>query len=145
MHFMPDKTKRLVKFALTGSSARKFKRAAPYLLAGRGFVFNLFPLTNKELGSDFDLNTILSFGGLPEVHNLKSETQEIDLIVEKNANETFLCEIKSTEKVDGRHSHTLKLFSKDFPKSKLRIISNDPITRQIGKVLHCHGRMQLRK
>src|SRR3954451_5693248 len=38
------------KFALTGSSARKLKRGAANLLAGRAIVRNLFPLTFAELG-----------------------------------------------------------------------------------------------
>lgn len=54
-----------IKFALTGSSARKLKRGGANLLAGRAFVFNLFPLSSIELGSDFDLNVFLSWGGLP--------------------------------------------------------------------------------
>ena len=36
------------KFALTGSSARKLKRGAANLLAGRAFVNQLFPLTSME-------------------------------------------------------------------------------------------------
>ena len=59
------------KFALTGSSARKLKRGAANLLAGRAFVFNLFPLTHVELGNDFLLHDALNFGTLPEVCNLE--------------------------------------------------------------------------
>lgn len=36
-------------FALKGSSARKLKCGSANLLAGRAFVFHLFPLTQKEL------------------------------------------------------------------------------------------------
>ncbi|MBI4041861.1 MAG: ATP-binding protein [Deltaproteobacteria bacterium] len=54
-------------FALTGSSARKIKRGAANLLAGRAFILTLFPFTRKELGeSFFDLNRALAFGTLPE-------------------------------------------------------------------------------
>ena len=60
-------------FALTGSSARKLRRGAANLLAGRAFVFNLFPLTHLELGDDFDLDSSLAFGSLPEVCNLKDK------------------------------------------------------------------------
>ncbi|MDC0357499.1 AAA family ATPase [Oligoflexia bacterium] len=276
------------KFALTGSSARKLKRGAANLLAGRAFVFNLFPLTHRELGGDFDLNTALAYGGLPDVYNLEadidrrrflkayaqtylkeeviaeqivrnlppfrrfldivgvhtseiinysniakdidsdpktvsryfeiledtllgfhlpsyersirkqqkkskrfyffdtgvarvlagrvdqpiqpktfeygqlfenfivneiyrlltyaerqfklsflrvSETQEIDLIVEKGADEIYLCEIKSTDRVDDRYIQSLKTLAKDFTNPKLRLISNDPTTKQIGDVL----------
>lgn len=54
-----------IKFALTGSSARKLKRGGANLLAGRAFVYHLFPLSFLELKSDFDLKTYLSWGGLP--------------------------------------------------------------------------------
>jgi len=53
------------RFALTGSSARKLKRGAVNLLAGRAFVYHLFPFTVHELGGAFDLNDALAFGTLP--------------------------------------------------------------------------------
>jgi uncharacterized protein len=54
-----------VRFALTGSSARKLKRGSVNLLAGRAFVYHLFPLTSRELGTGFDLSTALQYGTLP--------------------------------------------------------------------------------
>jgi uncharacterized protein len=54
-------------FALTGSSARKLKRGAANLLAGRALQNTLFPLTFLELEDSFDLNFVLRFGSLPEV------------------------------------------------------------------------------
>lgn len=60
-------------FALTGSSARKLKRGSSNLLAGRAFVFNLFPLTYTEIDSDFDLNFCMNYGSLPEVLNIKED------------------------------------------------------------------------
>ncbi len=60
------------KFALTGSSARKLKRNAANLLAGRAFVFKLFPLTHLEAGDDFDLLNALSIGTLPKVFSYKN-------------------------------------------------------------------------
>src|SRR3989338_9699404 len=38
-----------VKFAMTGSSARKLKRGSSNLLAGRAFMNFLFPLTHIEM------------------------------------------------------------------------------------------------
>lgn len=55
----------VVKFALTGSSARKLKRHNTNLLAGRASVSHLFPFTAPELGKTFDLNSALCFGTLP--------------------------------------------------------------------------------
>lgn len=54
-----------VRFAMTGSSARRLKRGAVNLLAGRAFVYLLFPLTARELGPAFDLLQCLRFGTLP--------------------------------------------------------------------------------
>jgi uncharacterized protein len=274
-------------FALTGSSARKLRRGSANMLAGRAYVFNLFPLTSKELGAEFDLQQTLSFGTLPEcytsidvverrrflkayaqtylaeeviaeqivrnlppfrrflevaaaqttdvvsftniardinsdaksvqryydvledtlvgfylpafsssirkqqkkapkfyffdtgvartlarridqtlepktfeygqmfenfvvteIHRLLSyqekqfrlsylrvnENQEIDLIVEIGDTVQFLFEIKSTDRVDERHAASLNLFAKDFPQAKLRVLSQDPTTKQFGAI-----------
>ncbi len=58
------------RFALTGSSARKLKRGAADLLAGRASWFDLFPLTHHELGKAFHLESVLKWGSLPEVFEL---------------------------------------------------------------------------
>jgi predicted AAA+ superfamily ATPase len=57
------------KFALTGSSARKLRRGAANLLAGRALLNHLFPLTFQELGQDFSLEGVLRWGSLPAVIN----------------------------------------------------------------------------
>lgn len=54
-----------VKFTLTGSSARKLKRGASNLLAGRAYTYHLFPLTFTEMKGDFSLSRALQFGTLP--------------------------------------------------------------------------------
>lgn len=53
------------KFALTGSSARKLKRGAANLLAGRAVLRNLFPLTTREMGGSVPIAQLLRFGSLP--------------------------------------------------------------------------------
>jgi uncharacterized protein len=58
------------KFILSGSSARKLKRGAANLLAGRAFVYNLYPLTAKEMGDQFDLEEALNWGTLPRLLEL---------------------------------------------------------------------------
>lgn len=55
------------QFILTGSSARKLKREATNLLAGRAFTRHLFPLVYEELGGRFDLDSALQYGTLPAV------------------------------------------------------------------------------
>jgi predicted AAA+ superfamily ATPase len=63
------------KFAMTGSSARRLKREGTNLLAGRALVHSLFPLTHRELGSDFDLDSALALGTLPGLLNFKSSEE----------------------------------------------------------------------
>lgn len=57
--------KQNVKFALTGSSARRLRRGAANLLGGRAFEFHLHPFTHIELGDKFDLLEALKWGTLP--------------------------------------------------------------------------------
>ena len=57
--------KRGLRFVLTGSSARRLKRANVNLLAGRALTCRMYPLTAKELGDTFDLTLSLRYGQLP--------------------------------------------------------------------------------
>lgn len=85
------------KFALTGSSARKLKRGASNLLAGRAFVFNLFPLTVVELENHFSLNETLKFGALPEVFGFKNDDDKKRFL--KAYAQTYLKEEILTEQI----------------------------------------------
>jgi len=64
------------RFLLTGSSARKLKRGAANLLAGRAWVCHLMPLTSSEI-SNFDLFRYLNRGGLPQVFFSKEPSEEL--------------------------------------------------------------------
>lgn len=68
--------KKRIKFALTGSSARKLKKGAANLLGGRAHVFNLFPLTALEWGKTFNLGEALRWGSLPAIAALKDEASK---------------------------------------------------------------------
>ena len=61
-----------IQFVMSGSSARKLKRGAANLLAGRAFTYHLYPLTCFELGSAFELNQVLQFGSLPSLFEYES-------------------------------------------------------------------------
>ncbi len=54
-----------LRFAMTGSSARKLRRGGANLLAGRARTLRMHPLTARELGPDFELAKALRFGTLP--------------------------------------------------------------------------------
>lgn len=59
--------KRSLRFALTGSSARKLRRSGVNLLGGRALSLSMHPLSPEELGGDFELGAALRFGTLPIV------------------------------------------------------------------------------
>ena len=76
-----DVTHRLIestgkRFVLTGSSGRKLKRGASNLLAGRAFVYSLYPLTVAELQDAFDLDEALRWGTLPKIYSLDSAEEK---------------------------------------------------------------------
>ncbi len=56
------------RFALSGSSARKLKRLDVNLLAGRAINRQFFPLTAAEVNFDVDVDRVLRFGLLPQIH-----------------------------------------------------------------------------
>lgn len=53
------------KFVLTGSSARKLKRGAANLLAGRAVLRKLYPLTAAETGFSLPVEQQLRYGSMP--------------------------------------------------------------------------------
>jgi len=62
-----------IYFILTGSSARKLKHGGANLLAGRAFVYNLYPFSSLELVKERSLKEILEWGLLPRILHLKSK------------------------------------------------------------------------
>lgn len=68
--------KNKLKFALTGSSARKLKRGQANLLAGRAFVYHFHPLTHLEMGSAFCLNEALHWGTLPKITQFETDEEK---------------------------------------------------------------------
>jgi predicted AAA+ superfamily ATPase len=75
VHHLIESTHR--RFVLTGSSARKLKRGASNLLAGRAFVYALYPMTFLELGNSFDLTNALQWGTLPKIFHLRPREDKI--------------------------------------------------------------------
>ena len=64
------------RFVLTGSSGRKLRRGASNLLAGRAFVYNLYPLTVPELQNAFVLDDALHWGTLPRIYSLADREEK---------------------------------------------------------------------
>ncbi|RKX82298.1 MAG: ATP-binding protein [Spirochaetes bacterium] len=69
IHQYMQKNENRFFFILTGSSAKKLKSGGADLLAGRAFLYNMFPLTYFELDSSFDITDYLHYGGLPGVYH----------------------------------------------------------------------------
>jgi len=67
IHSYMNNKKGELQFILTGSNARKLRRASVNLLAGRARVENFYPFLAQELQGDFDLKKALKQGMLPEV------------------------------------------------------------------------------
>ena len=68
VHYLIENSSIKRYFCLSGSSARKLKRANVNLLGGRAWIRHLYPLTHIELGEDFNLNRALHYGTLPAVY-----------------------------------------------------------------------------
>jgi uncharacterized protein len=67
-------------FIMTGSSARKLKQGGANLLAGRAFVYHMYPLTHIELGDTFNLDQALHWGTLPEIFTLDSDEMKKEFL-----------------------------------------------------------------
>lgn len=68
------------RFILTGSSARKLRRGAANLLAGRARTRNLFPLVSHEI-DDFDLLKVLNIGSIPSIYLSDEPLEDLDSYV----------------------------------------------------------------
>lgn len=68
-----------IRFVLTGSSARKLRRAGVNLLGGRAVECRLFPFTHIEIGSEFDLEGALQYGTIPGFFELTEMEKQYGL------------------------------------------------------------------
>ncbi|MBF0430177.1 MAG: ATP-binding protein [Fibrobacteria bacterium] len=118
-----------LKFALTGSSGRKLKRGASNLLAGRAFVYQLYPLTHLELGNDFDLLSVLRWGSLPRIFSYKSEKSKAKYL--RAYTHTYLKEEIISEQII-RNLDPFREFLEVAAQSNSKIINYTKIARDVG-------------
>jgi uncharacterized protein len=116
------------KFALTGSSARKLKRGSANMLAGRAFVYKLFPLTYLELGDRFDLDTVLSFGALPKIFDFATTRERILFL--RAYTETYIKEEILIEQLI-RNSPPFRKFLEVSAQQDSEVISYSSIARDV--------------
>ncbi len=117
------------KFILTGSSARKLKRGGANLLAGRAFLYSLYPLTSVELGKLFDLTSALQWGTLPSLLQLPDNSDKKSYL--KSYCQIYLKEeIKSEQLV--RNIDPFRNFLEISAQMSGKIINNTKIGNDIG-------------
>lgn len=118
-----------IKFAITGSSARKLRRGAANLLAGRAFLYHLFPLTSLELKEAMDLQAVLTFGALPKLWDLPESGDKIKYLQSYTA--TFVREEVQAEQL-VRRLDPFRKFLEVAAQSNAKILNYANIARDVG-------------
>ena len=127
VHQLIESTK--IKFILSGSSARKIKRGGANLLAGRAFVFYLYPFTAFELDKKFELNKTLKWGCLPKLLNLKNDRDKKEYL--KSYALTYLKEEIQLEQII-RKLDPFRTFLEVSAQMSGKVINYSKIARDIG-------------
>jgi len=117
------------KFALTGSSARKLRHGTANLLAGRAFVYHLFPLTAGEIGDQFSLQAALSWGTLPRAVTLGSDHNRRDFL--RAYTHTYLQEEITQEQI-VRRLDPFRRFLVAAAQMSGQIVNFSKIGREVG-------------
>jgi predicted AAA+ superfamily ATPase len=126
-HYLIENTDK--HFILSGSSARKIKKNAANLLAGRAFVYHLFPFTFQELGAQFDLENALQWGMLPKIYQYKDERQKKKFL--QAYAHTYLKEEVWTEHLI-RNLDPFRYFLEVAAQCNGKIINYSKIARDVG-------------
>ncbi|MCM2281718.1 MAG: ATP-binding protein [Bdellovibrionaceae bacterium] len=117
------------KFILSGSSARKLKRGAANLLAGRAFVYHLHPFTSVELGDSFDLDCALQWGLLPKVWNLQEQEDKHEFL--RSYALTYLKEEIQAEQI-VRILDPFRSFLEVAAQTNGKIVNFSKVARDVG-------------
>jgi len=118
-----------IKFAITGSSARKLKRGQANLLAGRALWHDFYPLSALELKESFCLEKALAFGCLPQIWNYNDQDIQTDYL--KSYVVSYIQEeIKSEQLV--RNLDPFRKFIEVAAQSDTQIINYSNFQRDTG-------------
>jgi uncharacterized protein len=131
IHLLIEQKQKL--FVMSGSSARKLKRGAANLLAGRAIVYNLYPFSFLELGEHFDLNQSLRFGTLPTLNKLDAEKDKQQYLM-SYAHTYLKEEIKGEQLV--RNLDPFRRFLEVAAQCNRKIINFANIARDVGTSEH---------
>lgn len=127
VHLHIEKSNRL--FALTGSSARKLKRGAANLLAGRAFVYHMHPLTHREWGEGQDLTQIMQWGSLPKIFSCVNDADKADYL--RAYSQTYLNQEIIAEQL-VRNLVPFRRFLQVASQSNAHIVNYSSIARDVG-------------
>lgn len=75
VHLLIESTSK--HFVLTGSSARKLRHGGANLLAGRAFVYYLYPFSFLEIKQQFNLEQALRWGMLPKIYDYTTDNEKL--------------------------------------------------------------------
>ena len=117
------------KFILTGSSSRKLKRGVANLLAGRAFVYTLYPFIFKELKDNFILEDVLNWGSLPGIYAFSSTEDKASFL--RAYALTYVKEEIITEQII-RKLDPFRQFLKIAAQSNGKIINYSRIADDVG-------------
>jgi predicted AAA+ superfamily ATPase len=123
--------KHQIKFALTGSSARKLKKGGANLLANRAASFALNPFSAIELGDSFDLSKALRLGLLPRFwHSINLSEIDIQRALYSYV-QTYLKEEIAAEQL-VRNLDPFRRFLVSSAQSNAKIVNYSKIEKDAG-------------
>lgn len=122
-------SKQGVKFIMTGSSARKLKRAGVNLLGGRAITQHLHPFAYEEIKDYFILEDVLKYGSVPNVFLEKDRQEKVRLL--KSYAEVYLKEEIQQESL-ARNVPAFTLFLELASHENGNILNFQNIAREVG-------------
>jgi predicted AAA+ superfamily ATPase len=99
------------------------------MLAGRAFVYNLFPLSFIEIGKEFDLIQSLKWGTLPRLFSLNTDEERMDFL--RSYSHTYITQEINEEQVI-RRLDPFRRFLYVAAQMSGKIINFSKIAREVG-------------
>jgi predicted AAA+ superfamily ATPase len=119
-----------LKFAMTGSNARKLRRGAANLLAGRASEFRLHPFSFMELGADYQISEAMTYGLLPTSYLLREDHVERRRFLNSYVN-TYLREEIQAEQI-VKNMEPFRQFIEIAGAAHGKILNASKVGRQCG-------------
>ena len=117
------------QFVLTGSSSLRLKQKGTNLLAGRAWIYHLYPFSSFEIGKAFQLKSALEWGTLPEVV-LSKNPQEAKKYLNAYVGTYLEREIQQEQWV--RNLQPFRRFLSIAAQMNGKIINKSKIARDVG-------------